>query len=185
VGRRRLPLSTLLAIAAALVTRGCAFRTPTPDVPTTIGGDGPGPADFRVADVAVTSPAGPVDPETTEAVRKQTRKILADTARHSHAGDGPTTVRVRVELGAYDNSMDRALAQDGCAMLGYAAYPAGATFEEQKLSVDLTLERAGHAFEGHGSADKDGSIYAPARKRALAVAIDRALTDAATGNGRR
>jgi hypothetical protein len=50
------------------------------------------------------------------------------------------------------------------------------------LSVDITITRDGRTFVGHGSADKRGSIYAPARKRALAVALDQALASASASS---
>jgi hypothetical protein len=90
------------------------------------------------------------------------------------------SVRVHVQLGPYVNDLDRALQQDGMAILGMYGLPAGMVYEEQALEVDLTVERDGHTWAGHGAAHRGGSIYAHARRRALAAAIDRALADAAT-----
>ena len=45
------------------------------------------------------------------------------------------------------------------------------------------MTRDGRTATGHGEADKEGSIYAPARRRAVAAAIDAALADAAAPAG--
>lgn len=166
-----------LPILAVAVT-GCAFRTPTPTVPRAIAGDALPPAHLQVASVDVR---GAADPEAAAAVRAQTAKILADAARKSSTGDGPATVHVTVSLGEYVDELARAVYHDGFAYLGWiVGAPAGLTYEHQELSVDLVIERGGRTFTGHGEAEKDGSIYARARKRALAVALDRALADAAS-----
>lgn len=57
--------------------------------------------------------------------------------------------------------------------------PLGFTIEEQSASVDVSLDVGGRNDVGHGSARKRGSIYASARRRALAAALDAALADAA------
>ncbi|MCA9643462.1 MAG: hypothetical protein KC492_22340 [Myxococcales bacterium] len=60
------------------------------------------------------------------------------------------------------------------------AAPAGAMIEASDLTVDVDLEAGGQTFHGHGEANKNGSLYVDARRRALAVALDRALKDAAS-----
>ena len=74
--------------------------------------------------------------------------------------------------------LDNALRQDGFAVMGILPLPLGFTYEQAKLSVDVEVERNGQTFRGHGTAEKMGGIYAPARRRALAVALDRALASA-------
>ena len=166
----------LLALAAA----GCAFRTPTPHVPAAIAGDAPPPANLKVAAVDVVARSGKIDVETAAAVRAQTAKILADAARKSATGDGLAEVRVTVSLGEHVDYADHSMKQDGIAVFGWLLMlPAGVKFERQELAVDVVIARDGRTFTGHGEADKEGSIYARARKRALAVALDRALADAA------
>lgn len=174
------PKARLLLPLALPFMLGCAFRTPTPHVPMEIAGDAAPPARFDVAEVKVVARSGTIDAETAAEVRAQTKKILGDAARKSSTGGGSSWVRVRVELGDYIDYASRAMNTDGMAVLPYALLaPAGVTFDRQVLSVDLTITRGGRTFVGHGSADKRGSIYAPARKRALAVALDQALASAA------
>jgi hypothetical protein len=166
-------------LVLALATAGCAFRTPTPHLPAEIAGAERGPADLVVSEVEVVDRRGHVDAETADAVRAQTRKLLADAARKSPFGDGPAVVSVSVALGEHVDHADRAMRLDGIAVFPWLLmWPAGVTYERQKLSVDLTIVRGGRTFVGHGAAAKDGSIYARARKRALAFAIDEALADA-------
>lgn len=64
--------------------------------------------------------------------------------------------------------------------MGILPLPLGLTYEQAKLSVDVEVEveRNGQTFRGRGAAEKMGGSYAPARRRALAVALDRALASA-------
>jgi hypothetical protein len=119
-----------------------------------------------------------MDPEADADVRVKTAKILADAARKSRSGDGPAVVRVKVSLGEYVNDSGRYVAEMALGFWLLAA-PAGLTYDRQALSVDLAVTRGGRTFSGHGEAESRGGLYAPARKRALALALDRALADAA------
>jgi hypothetical protein len=161
-----------------LATPGCVFGTPTPSVPPAIAGEGRPPARLEVAGVDVVSTEGTLDPEAVTEVRAKTAKILADAARKSRSGDGPAAVRVRVSLGEYVNYVGRYLAEMDFGILLFGA-PAGLVYDRQALSVDLTVTRGGRTFSGHGEAERWGGLYASARKRALAAALDRALADAA------
>jgi hypothetical protein len=173
-------------LVLAVTMTGCAFRTPTPTVPRAIAGDAPPPAHLQVTSIDVQARGGTVDEATTSAVRAQTAKILADAARKSCTGDGPATVHVTVTLGEYVDELASAVYHDGFAYLGWVVgAPAGLTYERQELGVEVTITRGGRTFTGHGQAEKEGSIYARARKRALAVALDRALADAATDRSAR
>ena len=173
-----------LTIVLAIAGSGCAFRTPTPSIPPSLAGDAAPPARVTVAAVNVTSAEGDVDSETRVAVRAQTEKILADAARKNATGGETPVVRAEIELGVFEDYAASAMARDGMAVFPYLMLaPAGVTFERQRLTVRLQIERDGRRFEGTGSADKEGSISAPARKRALAVAIHEALADAARSAG--
>jgi hypothetical protein len=162
----------------AVTAAGCAFRVASPSLPHALAGDAAPPAHLEITAIDVEGEAA-AEPGVVEQVRADVRKMLAGAARASCTGDGPVLVHISVRLGEYVNTMDEALRQDGFAGLGYVAYPFGATYEVQKLAVDVAVTRAGHTFEGHGEAEKEGSIYAHARERALGVALDRALADAA------
>ena len=50
----------------------------------------------------------------------------------------------------------------------------GCAFRSAPVAVPEPLR----LLRGHGEAEKEGSIYAPAQKRALAVALSRAITAA-------
>jgi hypothetical protein len=171
-----------VSVAAILAGAGCAFHTPVPEIPEALAGDHAGPAHVRLAEVSVAGAAADedVDEETVEAVRTETAEVLADAARTSTRGDGPTTMRVRVRLGEYVDGLERAMHQDGIAAVALVAVPMGITYEKQKVAVDVTVEHGGRTYEGHGDAEKAGGMYSSARRRALAVALDRALADAAS-----
>ncbi|MBL9028082.1 MAG: hypothetical protein JNL21_38175 [Myxococcales bacterium] len=174
VARRSLP------VLVAALSAGCAFRTPTPELPEELVGSRHGPAQLDVTEVAVTDSAGDVDSETQAAVRTQTVKILEDAARKSTTGGAPSLVRVSVVLDEHHDYAASAVATDGLAVFAwFLLAPAGVTFDRQSLWVEVEVDSAGRRFVGRGHADREGSIYAPARKRALAVALSRALADAA------
>lgn len=174
VARRSLP--ALVAVFSA----GCAFRTPTPELPEELAGSRRGPAQLDVTEVAVADSAGEVDAETKAAVRAQTVKILQDAARKSSTGGASALVRVSVVLDEHQDYAASAMATDGLAVFAwFLLAPAGVTFDRQSLSVEVEVDSEGRRFVGSGRADMEGSVYAPARKRALAVALSRALADAA------
>jgi hypothetical protein len=172
-----LPARSLLPVLS-LVASGCAFQTPTPNLPPAIAGEGRPPAQLEVASVDVVSTKGTLDPEVAGEVRARTAKIFADAARKSRSGDGAAVVRVKVSLGEYVDDTGRYIANMALGFWLLAA-PAGLAYDRQALSVDLTVTRGGRTFSGHGEAESRGGLYAPARKRALALALDRALADAA------
>jgi hypothetical protein len=171
--RRMLHVLPILGLSIT----GCAFRTATPAVPAQIAGDSRPPAHLEVSSVDVVT-TGPVTTPKAYDIPSLTRKILAYAARRSRTGDGPATVSVEVTLGKYGSWLPD-LEHDGIVLMPLLpVFLAGVVFEHQALRVDLVVTREGQRFLGHGKAEKAGSLYAPALKRALAVALDRALADA-------
>ena len=175
------PFPFVVLSFVTIAATGCAFRTPTPDVPSVIGGDEQdAPSKVDVARVAVSSRVLTLDTDEIANVREETAKILRDAAAKADSGGAQLIVRADVDLGAYRDYASESMRDDGMAVFGWLfMWPAGTQFEQQALTVTLTIERDGRTFRGLGAADVGGSVYAPARKRALAIAIDRALADAA------
>ena len=120
-----------------------------------------------------------VDTHTPADLWQDTVQILGKAARARPAASGRARVRVRIDLERRSSIYD-AMRKDGIAFVALLGAPLGLVIDNEKLSVDLTVESAGRTFTGHGAAEKLGSLYAPARRRALAVALDRALADAST-----
>jgi hypothetical protein len=180
---RTAALPSLLPLLV-LATTGCAFRTPAASLPPVIAGGGPAPARVSVMWVHVASTAGKVDRETDAEVCDRTVQILDDAAKRSATGDGLAEVRVKVVLGPDQRDIPR-LKNDGIGLMPLLpVFLSGVIYERQSVSVALSVRREGHTFMGRGEAWKDGSIYASARDRALAVALDRALADAARAGDR-
>lgn len=163
---------TILVPLLLVLGPGCAYRTPETRVPDTLGG--------RARAVEVTL----VDAEGHEIAGESSTQVRADAdailARASRGRFGPdAVVHARVELGfRYDLMPTVGRCGLSCAPVAFPVL-AGMDMEEQALAVDVVVEAGGLTFLGHGEADKGGSLYARARKRALAVALDRALADAA------
>src|SRR5580765_2727326 len=143
---------------ALLLLTGCAFRSATVAVPEPL----------RVTHVAVR---GDSELETKEAYER-TRRMLR-TSMHTEA-----EASVAVDLGKRDDHL-AFLSHDGIA-LWFLIWPilGGMVTEREHVGVDVVVTSHGRLLRGHGDGEKEGSIYAPAQKRALAVALGRALRDA-------
>jgi hypothetical protein len=160
---------------------GCAYRTPSVNVPA--GLHAVAPEGFDLAAVTVVSSKADVTLLGTHVpadVAKEVGELLAPSARVRASTAGAAKIRVDVDLGRADDFIEEAGHDDGCGAMGVIiAAPAGATIENDRVAVDVTVEAGGKTLHGHGEAGKDGSVYAHARRRALAVALDRALAQAA------
>ena len=163
------------ALAMVLVFVGCAYRTPTVHLPSSLPR-----TRVELAGVDVTQRGKAVDAKTAGQVGRWTGEILAKAAARRGVSTAPGGVRVQVQVDLVDQDRfaQRALAQDGFAVFGMIGIPFGQDYEGEKVSVQVTAEWDGRTVTGHGTAEKWGSIYAPARRRALAVALDQALADA-------
>lgn len=159
---------------------GCAYQTPAAHIPAAMPAIAPGSLD--VTEVTVVDAKHEVDDETVAGVRRETTEILVKAAkeRGALAAPGHTTVHAHVTLEERRNFAEDALHQDGIAIFGLWPMAFGMVNAQQRLSVEVEVETNGRTFHGRGSAEKAGSLYSDARRRALAVALDRALADAAT-----
>ncbi|MDI1475617.1 hypothetical protein [Polyangium sp. y55x31] len=166
-----------LLLALALGTVGCAYRVPPTHVPPPLAFSA---ADLDVDEIMIVDhdPTS-VDTGTPADLWQDTVNILGDAARARPTPSGRARVRVRIDLERRSSVYD-AMRKDGIAFVSLFFAPLGLVIDNEKLSVDVTVEQGGRTYEGHGSAEKLGSMYAPARRRALAVALDRALADAST-----
>ena len=144
-------------LAVLVLTTGCAFRTSAVAVPEPL----------HVTHVAVR--AGSND-EDTQAAYERTRKMLRTSKR------AEAEASVSVDLGTTNDYL-AFLHQDGIA-LWFLIWPlmGGMVTAREHVGVDVVVTSHGRLLRGH--APKEGSIYAPAQKRALAVALGRAFRDA-------
>ncbi len=159
---------------------GCAYATPTVHMPES--GPPLSDAELAAAEITVVDPKNGVDRETEGEVRNQTASVLSRARRPEGTSAGAMRMLVRVELVEHEeNIYDASLRRDGCAAVGMAGVPVGQIVDRERLNVDVTLEdaQAGLTYKGSASANEYGSIYAHARRRALARALDRALAAAA------
>ncbi|MDI1451052.1 hypothetical protein [Polyangium sp. 6x1] len=167
----------LLLLAVALGASGCAYRVPPTHIPPSLAFSA---ADLDVDEIRIVDHDPTRDDTDTPAdIWQDTVQILSKAARARPGASEGARVRVRIDLEQRSSIYD-AMRDDGIAAMGMLFGLFGLVIDNEKLSVDVTVERAGRTFTGHGSAQKLGSFYAPARRRALAVALDRALADAST-----
>ena len=164
----------------AVTTTGCAYATPKTNIPAAMPAIDP--YTFDVTDVTVVDQSHGGDPEVAADVRHETALILLRAAKRRGGESGPTRVTVNVQLIEKADISD-SLARDGMAIFGFWAVPFGMVNGRERLTVDVTVYTGGRAFVGHGSANRIGSIYAPALRRSLAVALDEALADASRNAG--
>ncbi|MBI5537498.1 MAG: hypothetical protein HY898_32545 [Deltaproteobacteria bacterium] len=163
----------LCGIVAAAA--GCAYRTPTVHVPAPMPALSPAALDVSVT--TVNADQKQIEPAVADEVHRQASAILLKAARARGAEGAPARVRVQVRLEDSYGISD-SMRQDGCAVFAYAFAPLGQVTDREKLSVEVAVETGGRTYTGRGRADKMGGIYASARRRALAAALDEALADA-------
>ena len=150
-----LPLAVLLV--------GCVYTTPRVHSPQALAA-----GEITVANT---------DAAIAEAVRGEARSLL----NRVHGAGPRATIDVHVVL---DGDIDYLTCLYPCwpatddlarvyVILGA---PFGFMQGESRVSVDVVVHTAdGRLLAGHGEGDKYGSRYVPARRRALAVALDHAL----------
>lgn len=155
----------------------CTYATPSvhmPDALPNFSAEG-----LTLGDVKVVNNGKEVPPVVTAHVREATREILAKAADDRDEA-GRAKIDVSVDLQEDKDLFAHVGQQDGCAALPLPFLVLGGVkTESAKLTVDVTVRARGRTFQGHGVGHKEGSIYIAARRRALAVALDRALSDAA------
>jgi hypothetical protein len=168
------PLILLAGSAVAAPTAGCAYSTPTtwvpPSVPSYAG------VDVDASEVVVEDPDENLDADAALEVRRALAEILTDSRQEKHA-TGPARFRARVKL----ETKGLAALTEGPQLI-YAPFlflfvPFGLTLWHAWASIDLTVETGQATYRGTGSGDAGGSIYASATRRALALALQEALTN--------
>jgi hypothetical protein len=173
----------LVAVAAGAA--GCAYRTPAVHLPAAIPPVAPGALD--VTEVTVVADGDDVDPEDAADVREWTAALLAKAANErgaahpAGAAGGPARVHVHVELVSSRPGFFLGILKGGplTGMIALPGWLLGGEIVRERLRVGVTLETGGRTFTGEAWGDKAGSLYVPARRRALAIALDRALAAAA------
>jgi hypothetical protein len=168
-----------VTVGLAVRVVGCTYATPAVHVPPGLPGLAAG--QIALGDVDVARKGGDMGRQTAADVCGEVEDILGRAVRGRAASGSDARVDVQVRLEGSDDFISDAGYEDGCgAMPLLVAAPAGAMTENERVSVDLTLRTGGATFRGHGYGDRNGSMYVGARRRALAVALDHALADAAT-----
>jgi hypothetical protein len=155
-----------------LLLSACAYRTPRVDVPSSVP---PIAArDLVIDDVVVTDGGQQADPLVAAGVRCEVTRLLLGAVAERGARRGAAHVRIAVDL-QDRRGIEDAMREDGFASIALFGAPFGLVLARERLAVHLTLDAGGRTLVGGGRADKLGSIYAPARRRALASALDAAL----------
>lgn len=170
-------LTPAWAATIALVA-GCAYSTPKPEAP-----EGLPPiarVDVVASEVIVEQHEKDLSPGSADEVRVLLGELLADP---SGAGQ-VARVRARVLLGRSSTDDASGLSGDAVPFLVLGAVvvglgiPLGLTIWYERAEVTLTVElHDDRSFEGHGASEAWGSVYASARDRAIARAVQLALLD--------
>jgi len=156
----------------------CTYRTP--DVHYPEGLPAIDPARLALTKVSVYDEgrgAAVTEPETLGEVQRDLDEVLAKAVRKRGNVGSDAKAKINVRLYKHGGMSD-AVSRDGCAAVGYVTSPSGQVTEWEELAVDLTLDVEGRTYRGTGRAEKIGSIYVDARRRALATALDIALAQA-------
>jgi hypothetical protein len=149
---------------ACLASVGCAYRTSSITVAQPV----------RITHVAVSG-AG-ASTEAISDVTSRTTHMIDHANKRAHGTPIDMSVAVNVEKPRDYLSF---LHTDGIGLF-FLIWPilGGMVIDRSKVDVDVVIASGNRLLHGHGSADKEGSVYAPARKRALAVALDQAVSSA-------
>ncbi len=154
-----------------MLASGCAYQTPPVRAPERMSA---GPLTAAAVDVVGGDEA--IAREVGDEVKADVADMLA-RAVPADAGT-PTPVRVRVRILADRMVLEEALRQDGFAGIGLAGFFLGQVTDEARVEVGVWFDVLGRTRAGHAVVSKEGSVYAPARRRALAAALDLALARA-------
>lgn len=130
-----------------------------------------------VDDVAVTEGGAEADPEVAADVRCDVDHLLLRAVAARGARRGAARVRVKVALLDH-RGIEDAMREDGIASIALLGAPFGLVLARERVAVEVRVETGDRSLVGRGEANKLGSIYAPARRRALASALDAALASA-------
>ncbi len=162
-------MSRRFVMVSMVLCAGCAYRTPKVQAPASLPG-------FEVTDVIVTDETNAIDDAAEADVRSRTKETLERAVK-----PGAARASVRVAIASHDDNIyARSVSQDGCAAFGMIGVPAGQVIDRETVIVDVAIvEPDGRTHRGWALVEKEGSLYAPASKRALAAALDRALASAA------
>jgi hypothetical protein len=170
---RLLSVSSLVVIAASSL--GCAYRTPSAHVPAPIAPLDP--KTLELTDFTVVEGAHDASPELAAKLRQEAAEILAVAAAPGAVSGKPSRVHVHVDVERRRDIFDT-MREDGMAAMVLFVLPLGVDMGRARVSVDVTVDTGGRTYKGHGTGDKLGSIYARPLRRALAVALDDALSHA-------
>ena len=192
---RPLPWQRYLTLLGSLLlassTAACVYRTPQAHVPESIPVFSAIDVEGSTAEVTTVEGLA-LQPDAEQKIRRDLAEALASAGKRRRAapGDEQAGERGKARFHAHvhvqeEIPWDAAINKDGIAVVSLLAFPFGIINTRERLTVDVTVQSGGWSFTGHGAADKFGSIYSPALKRALAVALDRALADASTHGGER
>lgn len=153
------------ALAMLFTSGACSYRTPTVRVPSEL----PSTTTASELTVSVTErgQAHELSDYDLNRAMSWTNEILRDEGTHP---PGRTAVRIDIE--------DRVAWMQYCGPMCLVPVLAGVNAGRVTLSVELDVDAGGRRYRGRGHATRSGSLYANAFKRALAVALDRALADA-------
>lgn len=163
-----------------MCTRAMACTYRTPDVHYPEGLPAIDPARLALTKVTVYDEgrgAAVTEPDTVGEVQRDLDEVFAKAVRKRGTTGSDAKAKINVRLFAHGGMSD-AVSRDGCAAVGYVTTPSGQATEWEELAVDLTLDVEGRTYRGTGRAEKIGSIYVDARRRALATALDIALAQA-------
>ncbi len=150
----------LVVVLSFLLSSGCAYRT----------------SSVVLAQPAVVTHVAVSGEGASPEIADRTRHMIDRANQHAHGAPMAMSVAVQVDK---PRSYLAFLQEDGiAAMLIVWPVLAGVVTERAKLSVDVVITSGDRLLHGHGTAEKEGSLYAPAQKRALAVALGQAVASA-------
>jgi hypothetical protein len=170
-------VAALLALSAP--ASACAYRVPEPEVADAL--PSVSSQDLAAAEITVQDEEHLLGPDEVASLQVAAGRMLAAALVPSQArADGGERARIQlsVRVVGAESYAARALSQDGIAI--FALWPAlfGMVIDNATIATDIRIEKGGVVYRGQDETALDGSLFAPAEKRALGRGLDRALRGA-------
>ncbi len=170
VMNRRLSWLGLLATLAGV---GCSYRTRDVVVPSGLDARALRVDDVRVFDQSMGAVA--VDEDARADARREAVRAAASAKNAQSLYDAHVGIVVRLVAA---RGLEDTMRVDGLAAVCWLFAPLGFDIGRADVEVDVTVTDGERARSGHGAATELGSLYAPARRKAIARALERALAAA-------
>jgi hypothetical protein len=177
--------SSFAVCITALTVSGCAYGTPTPRFSTSVPRFSS--VDVEASEVVLHDDGADLAPEEATTARQELADLFEASTRPRPETPTPARFRAKVTLDSKKGVIYMAFG--GCAVAGLVIlapatcglyFVLGGVGSARTAHVEVALETPQGVVVGEGDGYGSGGLYANARRRALAEALERAMANAAS-----